>query len=186
VLCLLAQHPDVELRLQQEVDAVIGDDDPSSEHVPDLKLTSSILTEAMRLFPPGWMLTRRTGDACELGGHMIPADTDVIYSPYILHHRGDLFPHPDRFDPDRWTGEPARLPRGALVPFSGGARKCVGDNFAMVEGALILACFVSRWQLHPIERDVRPKQRFGLVLTPSKQRVRITRRRDFHSSRGGY
>ncbi len=185
VLCLLAQHPDIERRLQQEVDAVVGAGDPSWEHVPDLKLANSILTEAMRLFPPGWMLTRRTSDNCELGGHLIPADTDVIYSPYILQHRGDLFPDPDRFDPDRWTGEPARLPRGALVAFSGGARKCVGDNFAMVEGALILACFVSRWQLHAIERDVRPKQRFGLVLTPNRQRVRITRRRRGVRSSGG-
>jgi cytochrome P450 len=184
-LCLLAQHPDVERRLQQEVDAVVGDEVPSYKHVPDLTFASAILTETMRLFAPGWMLTRRTSDVCELGGHTIPGDTDVIYSPYILHHRGDLFPDPDRFDPDRWTGEPARLPRGALVPFSGGPRKCVGDDFAMAEGALILACFVSRWQLHPIERDVRPKQRFGLVLAPRKQRVRITRRRrDVSSSYG--
>jgi pentalenene oxygenase len=180
-LCLLAQHPDVERRLHREIDTVVGDGLPTSDHVPQLELASQIITETMRLFPAGWLLTRRTANDCELGGHPVPAGTDVIYSPYLLHHRADLFPDPDRFDPDRWAGDAPRPPRGALIPFSGGPRKCVGDAFAMVEAPLILAYVAARWRLEPMEQDVRPKQRLSLVLTPRQQRVRITRRRREHA-----
>jgi cytochrome P450 len=172
-LCLLAQDPEIQERLHREVAAASGDRAPAYEDLPRLVLCRNVIMEALRIYPPGWLLTRRTAAGCELGGHAIPAGTDVIYSPYLLQHRADLFPDPERFDPDRWDGHrPGRSP--AFIPFGDGPRKCIGDTLTMVEAPLILASVVARWRLHPVEPHVRSKQRVSLLLTPRNLRVRIS------------
>ncbi|WP_189548187.1 cytochrome P450, partial [Streptomyces gelaticus] len=123
-LHLLAEHPAVLERMHTEVDTVLaGRTSAAYEDLPSLQLTGRVITEALRLRPPLWMATRTTPAEAELGGHRIPAGTNVVWSPYLLHHRPDLFPSPTVFDPDRWNPQHSTPPsRDACIPFGGGAR----------------------------------------------------------------
>ncbi|MBZ4321384.1 cytochrome P450 [Streptomyces sp. SCA2-4] len=169
-LHLLGGHPEVARRLRAEVDAVLGDAPAATlAHLPDLRLTAAVVNEALRLYPPAWLLTRTTTSDTRLGGHTLPAGTAVVYSAYLLHRRPDLFPDPERFDPDRWIAAPGAPapPRTAFLPFGSGPRKCIGDVFALTEAALALAGVVADWDLRPAGgRRVRPAPR--LVLSPHR------------------
>lgn len=176
-LHLLAQHPDVARRMRAEADAVLdGAPAASLEHLPALELTAAVVTEALRLYPPAWVLTRTTTGDTRLGGHTIPAGTAIVYSAYLLHRRPDLFPDPERFAPDRWlTGSGNAPHRTAFVPFGGGPRKCIGDVFALTEATLVLATITAGWELHPAgNRPVRPVPR--LALSPQELPMRTVAR----------
>ncbi|WP_316528323.1 cytochrome P450 [Kitasatospora brasiliensis] len=149
-LYLLARNPGVRERLHAEVDAVLGGRIAGHDDLPALDLTRRVLLETLRLYPPGWLFTRVTTRPVELAGHRLPAGSVVLYSPHIVHHRADLFPDPERFDPDRWRDDTDRLPRGVFTPFGGGARKCIGEVFATIEATLALASITARWQLDPL------------------------------------
>jgi len=156
-LHVLGGRPDLEKRLHAEVDAVLSGAAPTFADVPALELTGHIVTEILRLYPPGWLFTRVATTDTHLGEHPIPAGTTVIYSPYLIHRSNSLYTDAERFDPDRWDSQHVtRIPRGAFVAFSAGARKCLGDNFAMTEATLALAYIASRWRLRPVPgREVR-------------------------------
>ncbi|MGH3773030.1 MAG: cytochrome P450 [Pseudonocardiaceae bacterium] len=173
---LLARHPEVEHRLHAEVDAVLAGAPANVEDLPKLELTGRVVTETLRLYPPGWIFTRITTTKTQLGEHLIPAGSVLVYSPYLLHHRPDLYPDPDRFDPDRWADGPtAQLPREAFMPFGGGARKCLGDTFAVTEATLVLATLAARWRLRLLPgQHVHPAWSFA--LRPRGLRMRTTAR----------
>ncbi|TQJ86901.1 cytochrome P450 [Streptomyces sp. SLBN-31] len=166
-LHLLGGHPHLAERLHAEADAVLAGGVAGFEDLPRLEVTRNIITETMRLYPPGWLLTRTTTVDAELGGRHIPAGTDVAFSPYQIHHRGDLFTEPERFDPDRWGPDRAgAIPREAYLPFGGGARKCIGDAYALTEATLALATIAARWRLEPTPgRRVRAAP-YALALGP--------------------
>ncbi|MFJ9724296.1 cytochrome P450 [Streptomyces sp. NPDC101209] len=166
-LHLLGRHPHITERLHAEVDAVLAGGVARFEDLPRLETTRNVVTETMRLYPPGWLLTRTTTVDAELGGRRLPAGTDVAFSPYQIHHRGDLFTEPERFDPDRWTPDrAAAVPREAFLPFGGGARKCIGDAYALTEATLALATIAARWRLEPAPgRRVRAAP-YALALGP--------------------
>jgi pentalenene oxygenase len=162
---LLAEHPDVERQVHAEVDAVLRGTPATFEHLPELRLTARVVTEALRLFPPGWMFTRTVTTETRIGGHLLPAGTSVLYSPYLVHHRSDLYDEPERFDPDRWDSTRPRPPRGAYLPFGAGSRRCIGERFALVEAVLTLATISARWQLKPLAgHRIRPA--LAIALRP--------------------
>ncbi|MFE9749444.1 cytochrome P450 [Saccharothrix saharensis] len=174
-LHLLARHPELERRLHAEVDAVLAGRTAGPDDVAALEFTGRVVTETLRLRSPVYVLTRQVTADTELGGHRLPAGTVVAYSPYPVHHDPDLYPDPHRFDPDRW--DPARKPaRHAFVPFSNGARKCIGDKFSLMEATLALASIVARWRLAhvPGEEEVRPAA--AAVIRPKRLRMRVSRR----------
>lgn len=175
-LDLLARHPRIEERLHEEVDAVLRGAAATSADLPRLQLTKQVLTETLRLRPPVWLTTRTVTSETRLGGYVLPAGTNVAYSPYLVHHRADLFERPETFDPDRWDPARPQPPRHALIPFATGARKCIGDTFAMTEATLALATIAARWRLeHPSgQREVRPA--LGATLRPRELRMRATAR----------
>lgn len=176
-LHLLSQHPHIQRELHREVDAVLDGRHPVASDVPSLRQVGNVITEALRLYPPGWIITRITSVDTELNGHLIPAGTTTVYSPYLIHHRPDLYPNPEQFDPHRWNdSDPSTLYRqGAFVPFGGGPHRCIGEGFALTEATLVLATILSRWQLHPVPTaPVRPSA--GVVLRPRKLRLRLTAR----------
>jgi cytochrome P450 len=179
---LLAQHPEIEHRLHAEVDAVLAGAPASYEDLPKLELTGRVVTETLRIYPAAWILTRTITTDTHLGGHPIPAGSTLIYSPYLLHHRPDLYPDPDRFDPDRWTnGHTPQPPRQILIPFGGGARKCIGDTFAITEATLALATITARWRLRPLPgHHVHPAP--AVSLRPRGLRMRATTRKRLSSS----
>jgi cytochrome P450 len=172
-LYLLARHPEVERRVHAEVDHVLAGAPAAHAHVSALDLTARVITETLRLYPPGWLATRTVTRDTELAGIPMPAGTTLAYSPYLLHHRADLHEEADRFDPDRWSG--TQPDRAAYLPFGAGARKCIGEAFALTEAVLSLATVVSGWRVHPLTtRLARPVVRAG--LSPRGLRLRVTAR----------
>jgi pentalenene oxygenase len=148
---LLAEHPEIEERLHAEVDGVLGGRPPRFADLPHLVYTRRVLTETLRMYPPAWLLSRTTSREVELAGRRLPPGTPVFYSPYMLGRDPDLFPNPGRFDPDRWLPDrAATLPRDAVLPFGGGGRKCIGDDFGMAETTLTLAATAARWRLRKV------------------------------------
>jgi cytochrome P450 len=127
-----------------------------------------VIKEAMRLYPPAWIITRRAVEPVQIGPYLLPANTIVIMSPYLMHRDAHFFPDPERFQPERWASEMEKqLPRYAYFPFGGGPRICIGNGFAMMEAVLILATMAQRYQLDlvsatPIDPEplitLRPKQ----------------------------
>ncbi|MEV5505317.1 cytochrome P450 [Streptomyces orinoci] len=178
-LHLLARHPEVEHRVRAEVAAMAGDGPVGHHHLDGLELTGRVIAETLRIRPPVWLLNRTTTADTRLGGHPPPAGTTVVFSAHLLHHRAGLYPEPERFLPDRWLGTAPQRLSGAYIPF-GGARKCVGDSFALAETALALAAIVSRWRLEPLsppgDQAVRPVPR--LVLSPRRLPMRLIRAAD--------
>jgi cytochrome P450 len=180
-LHMLSQHPDIYARLQAEVDTLLGGCPVSYEDVPRLDLTTRVITETLRLWPPAWMFMRTVTADTELGGHHLPAGTSVVYSPYLLHRHPALFERPGVFDPDRWLPDRAKaIPRDAFIPFATGARKCIGDNFAMTEATIALATITARWHLDPVPRQrVRPAA--VTTLRPKNLHMRVSERTPGHS-----
>ncbi len=137
---LLGKHPAVQERLQAEVDAALGGRAPTAEDVARLPYTESVLRESLRLYPPAWVMPRLVVEDCEIHGYQIRKGDSVVVSQWIAHRDPRHFPEPERFLPERWTVSFARnLPRFAYFPFGGGPRLCIGNNFALLETALVLA-----------------------------------------------
>jgi len=154
---LLSQSPDVERRLHEEIDRVLGGRPPSIADLPGLPFVEQVVTESMRLYPPAWIIGRRAVDAYPVGDFVLPPRTVVVMSPYLLHRDARFFTDPDRFVPSRWTAEfKASLPQFAYFPFGGGVRRCIGEQFAWMELMLVLTTIAQEWRFeavpgHPVE-----------------------------------
>lgn len=150
---LLDAHPEAARTLREELKSVLDGRAPTVEDLPRLPYTRMVLQESMRLFPPVWGLSRRLKEADVVGGVRIPKGNRVIISAYVTHRHPDLWPNPDRFDPERFRTTPLMdrppqgLPRYAYFPFSGGPRQCVGVNFAAMEATLVLATVAQSFDL---------------------------------------
>jgi cytochrome P450 len=174
---LLAQHPEVERRLHDEIDSVIGDRLPRADDAAALPYTRRVLAEVMRCYPPAWGIGRRAIEDVEIGGYTIPRNTVVLLSQYLLHHDARFFPDPERFDPDRWLPERQRArPRFAYFPFGGGNRVCIGESFAWTEGILVLATLARHWRLQRVETAPVPMKAV-LTLRPARPITMTTLRR---------
>jgi pentalenene oxygenase len=183
-LYLLSRHPDVLARLQAESDEVLTDGTARYEQLSQLPITQRILTEALRLYPPGWLFTRRVTADTELCGYRLKRGTAILYSPYLLHRLDRHFEDPQRFDPDRWLIQTPSDPHGSFVPFGAGARRCAGEHFARTEAVLALATIAHRWHLHAVtDRPVRPALAAG--LRPRRFHLRVTARSQHHNDAHG-
>ncbi|MBB5960714.1 pentalenene oxygenase [Saccharothrix tamanrassetensis] len=175
-LHMLTGHPDLEDRLHQEVDTVLAGRRAGFADLPRLHLTRRVITETLRHYPPAWLVTRRVTTDAEIDGHRVRAGTTVCYSPYLVHHRPDSYPVPDHYDPDRWAPERSQPPRQAFIPFGTGARKCIGEQFGLIETTLALATITSRWHLRPIPGGDRVRPKLVATLIPRGLRLRATAR----------
>lgn len=129
---LLAQH--------SEVDRLLG----VAARDGDREYVMRVVRESLRIYPPAWLIGRETiQDVTLCDGSFIERNTTVFVSPLLLHRRADLFAEPMRFDPDRWLG--AEPPPFAYFPFGGGARRCIGDEFAWNEAAIVLSAIARRY-----------------------------------------
>jgi cytochrome P450 len=154
---LLAQHLDAEAALHAELAHVLGDRLPTFDDLPRLRYTQQIFAESMRLYPPAWAIGRMAREPLELGGYTLPAKSIVLLSPYLMHRNPRFWPDPDRFDPARWADGDFYKRDFTYFPFGGGPRICVGERFAWMEGALLLAVIAQRWRFrlepgHRVER----------------------------------
>jgi cytochrome P450 len=147
---LLGNHPDVEARLHEELGRVLNGRPPVLSDLDRLPYTRMVLEEAMRLYPPAWATSRQAVGDDEVGGRRVRAETMIILSPYVTHRHPELWPDPERFDPGRFSAEDnATRPDYAYFPFGGGPRGCVGREFAMMEGRLILASVAQQFRFRP-------------------------------------
>jgi cytochrome P450 len=145
---LLSQHPEAEARLHAELDAAPGLAAPTLAEMEALAYTSQVVNEALRLYPPGWLLSRRTVAADVLGGFAVPAGTDVLLPLYLLHRHPRYWKEPDRFWPERFAPEhEAERPRFAYMPFAAGPRHCIGETFALYEMLMHLYKVARRYRL---------------------------------------
>jgi cytochrome P450 len=175
---LLSQNPEVEARWREELRSVLGDRAATALDLPALRYTEMVLAESMRLFPPAWGMGRRALRDLTLGGFPIRKGAILALSPYVVHRDERLWPDPLRFDPDRFTAEAkAARPRFAYFPFGGGARSCIGEPFAWMEGVLLLATIGQRWRLrlqpgHPVEpkalMTLRPRYGMKMIAEPAR------------------
>ena len=153
---LLADDAEVLARLRAEVAAATGGDAPRIDDLPQLPFTAAVLDEVLRLYPPAWLVTRRSLEPDELGGVEVPADALIIVSPWIVHRDERLWPDPERFDPDRFLDEHGARRRdlvasSAYLPFGAGPRLCIGRDMALLEGVLVLASLATRVDLERVE-----------------------------------
>jgi cytochrome P450 len=174
---LLSKNPAAEEKLQEELDRVLSGRVPSLNDLPNLPYTEMVLAESMRLYPPAWVIGRRALVDYEAGGYRIPAGSIVVVSQFVMHHDSRYYPEPWRFNPERWTPSArAERPKFAYFPFGGGARLCIGEHFAWMEGILVLATIARFWKMrmlpgHPVELlpviTLRPK--YGMPMTLQKK-----------------
>jgi cytochrome P450 len=147
-LWLLATHPEIQVRLEQEIDGVCTGRHPTSADVPRLTFCGQVIEESMRLMPPAWIIGREALAAVMVGDVPIARGTTVLMSQWVVHRDPRWFIQPDEFRPDRWAGGLAdRLPDFAYFPFGGGPRSCIGAGFARLEMILLLATMVCRHRL---------------------------------------
>jgi cytochrome P450 len=173
---LLSQNPDCELKFQNEVDSVLEGQLPSFEDVARLRYTENVMAESLRLYPPAWAMGRYANHDFALGDYFLPARTTVLISQFITHRDPRYFPQPLRFDPGRFSAEAkARRAKFTYFPFGAGARQCIGESFAWMEGALILATLAQKWKLrlvpgHRVEPQplitLRPKYGMRMAVEP--------------------
>lgn len=171
----ISRDPGLAAACAAEVRGVCGDRFPTTEDTQRLPTVRAVVAETLRLTTPSWIFTRIATTDTTLGGVHLAANTQILISPYTLHHRSDLFTDPQRFDPTRFTGrDPARTP--GWIPFGAGARKCIGDEFAVMDLILTLAWIAAHWRLEPVSRrPVTAQPR--LHLEPRGLRLRLHRRK---------
>jgi cytochrome P450 len=174
---LLAQNPEAEAHFHAELDRVLQGRAPTPADYPQLRYTEMVFAESMRLYPPAWIIGRRALNDYETLGYHIPARSIVIMSQFVTHHDARWFPEPDAFKPERWTPEAKEArPKFSYFPFGGGNRVCIGEQFAWMEGVLVLATIGQQWRMRlssdqPIEMKasvtLRPKD--GLPMRLEKR-----------------
>ena len=163
---LLSQYPDVERKLHDELELVLGNNSsnnagnriPTADDIPKLQYTERVLRESMRLYPPVWTMGRYVENDYSVGEYTIPAGSSILMSQYVMHHDPRYYEKPEEFNPNRWTDDfNAHLPRFSYFPFGGGIRGCIGESFAWMEGILIIATIAQEWSMRLV-----PSQRIKL------------------------
>jgi cytochrome P450 len=172
-LYLLAQHPVVEQRLHAELTGAAGRQTPRHEELAKLPYVRMVIEEAMRLYPPVPVLSRTAIGVDEVLGHYIPAGSQILIAPWLVHRNPKLWNAPERFDPERFAPERAPRHRFAYIPFGAGPRICIGAALALAQASSILATIAQRYRLHlrpgvPVEPQglitLRPRHGMRMIL----------------------
>jgi cytochrome P450 len=178
-LHLLATHPDPQERLRTELDEVLGERLPTLADLPRLGYASAVWRESMRLYPPAWTVIRRLVQEHTVCGYRLAAGSLLLLSPWVVHRDSRWWPEPDEFRPERWLSESAAArPRYSYFPFGGGPRQCIGNDFADLEGILVLATVLRRWRVGPTPGAPPPvpqplvtlRPRYGVTATLTRGR----------------
>lgn len=171
---LLAKHPEARERIANEIKTVVGDSELTYEQLNKLEYTTMVVKEAMRLYPPAWGIIRQAAKDDVIDGYKITKGDTLVLSPYAVQRNERIWPQPEQFDPERFSAERGKaIHRYAYFPFGGGARLCIGNNFAMMEMQIIVALICSNYgfklptnynlELEPLV-TLRPKGELPLLL----------------------
>jgi cytochrome P450 len=168
---LLSRHPEADRKLAAELTASPDGEPKSAEELRKFPFVRNVIEEALRLYPPGWLMTRRAIRDDEIGGYFVPAGTEIYISPYYIQRHPELWSAPEAFDPDRFNAERAESRESlAMLPFSAGPRNCVGEHLARMEMQLHLIMVAKRLRLDYAETEP-PQLAAGVNLLSG---------RDFH------
>ena len=174
---LLSRHPEVDAKLREELDRVLGGRAPAAIELPKLPYTEMVIREAIRLYPPGPLFAREPVEDVIIGGYKVMAGSIVTVNTYALQRDPRFYADAERYDPERFgPGWEERIPRYAYLPFGGGPRVCIGNGFAMMEARLILATVAQHYKLSlEASAEIEPIQL--VTLKPSGPvRMRLERR----------
>jgi cytochrome P450 len=167
-LHILSTNDDIQQRARAQIREVLGDRALTFNDIERLDYIRRLLTETLRLYPPAWLLSRRTVCEVTLGDHVLPPGASILFSPYALHRDPRTYPDPDVFDPDRWIPERAKsIPRPAFIPFGAGNRQCLGEGFAWVEATVVLTVILQQWRVRPVPGQIIRKVALA-TLVPSR------------------
>jgi cytochrome P450 len=184
-LYVLALHPEVVQKIREESQQVWSATGTSTfEKARELRYTLQVVQEVMRLYPPAWVIGRRALGESHIGPHAFPADSYLLISPYTLHRHPEYWEDPEVFNPDRFAEEHAKnRPTYAYIPFGGGPRMCIGNNFALLEMQLVLSLLLRDFGIRLTTPDqvvvpepmvtLRPRGGLLLRIVPYEQEVRI-------------
>jgi cytochrome P450 len=174
-LYLVAQAPEVDRQLHGEAHALLaGRGGFTAADADRMPYARKVLSEGLRLFPPGWFIGREALADVAIGPWTIPRGGVVLMSQYLMQRDARFYDAPERFLPERWTREfMEKLPRGAYFPFSGGDRHCIGEGFAWQEALLIVATLIQRWRFELVDGE-RIVPRPSVTLRPDRPiRMRV-------------
>ena len=176
---LLSQHPDAEERLFQELSSLRGRERRYLDDLSRFSYTRQVIDEALRLYPPGWLMTRRALKDDWLDGYFVPAGTEIYISPYLIQRNPALWDDPDRFNPDRFAPDQSRGRHDlAMLPFSAGPRNCIGEHLARIEMQIHLMTIARQLRLRYIggsppelEAGVNLRARHDFTMIPEVRTV---------------
>lgn len=164
---LLSRHPEIERQLSNELNTVLNGRLPSYDDLPQLTYTNCVVKEALRLYPPAWIVVRQAVEDDDIGGQVIPKGANIVIIIYFLHQHPDYWENPQGFDPQRFLHEDPEL-KHIYCPFGMGPRSCLGNSFALMEAQLILATLVQRYRLELLPGFF-PEPVPGLTLKPAEK-----------------
>jgi len=143
----LSQNPQVEARLHEELDGVLGRRPIAAADFPRLPYLQAVMNEVLRLYPPAYIMAREVIEPCEVGGYTMRPKATIIFSQWVMQRDPRFFDDPEAFRPERWLdGLIDRLPAGAYFPFGDGPRRCIGQGFALLEAAIVIATLARRFR----------------------------------------
>jgi cytochrome P450 len=145
---LLSKNPAAEVRLHEELRDVLGGRAPGIADIGRLPYLLAVVNEVLRLYPPAYIVARTSIAPCTIGGYDFPTGSTMIMAQWVMHRDARYFDDPEAFRPERWLdGLEDRLPAGAYFPFGDGPRRCIGQNFALMEAVLVIATIAQKFQL---------------------------------------
>lgn len=167
IFYLLATHPDAEQMLHDELKAVLDGRLPTVEDLPKLSYANLIVQETLRLYPAAWVINREVVEEVEIGGHTYEPGDTLMMSQYVMQRMEKYYDDPDAFRPERFEGDLLkRIPAYAYFPFGGGPRVCIGNNFALMEAALLLATIAQQYKLRLAEPEKQVEPEPLVTLRP--------------------
>lgn len=167
---LLARHPEVQERLREEARGVLDGADPAPRSLEQVPFARAVFAEALRLYPPSWYIGRRASGEQTLAGHIVPAETVILVSPYLAHRDERNFERAGEFLPGRWASDGTASTELTYFPFGAGPRQCLGERLAWLEGMIVPVHLVHRGRL--VLDGPLPGVRAGASLAPDR-RVRM-------------
>jgi cytochrome P450 len=165
---LIAQHPDVESKLLTEAQRQLPTVSAlNADSLAEMHYTQQVLEEALRLYPPVWLFTRRSHELDQLDDFDVPPETDIYLSPFILHRTEHYWSDPDAFDPDRFVLTDKPKKDRPFFPFSLGPRRCLGEYFSFLEMKVHLGLLLPRFRMQLVDNS-QPELELGINLRARK------------------